>query len=93
MSQPADNSTYIICTLQTCPIDWAYVHYIPSLGGNVTYLSIFTLLLFAQLYLGIRYKTWGFLTGMVVGGLLEIVGYLGRVLLHSDPFNFNYFLV
>ncbi|PMD53612.1 RTA1 like protein, partial [Hyaloscypha bicolor E] len=27
------------------------------------------------------------------GGFLEIAGYLGQVLLHSDPFSFNYFLI
>jgi hypothetical protein len=93
MSLPAENGTYIICTLGTCPIQWANVEYVPSMAGNATYLSIFAVLLVAQLYLGIRYRTWGFLAGMVVGGLLEITGYLGRILLHSDPFNFNYFLV
>jgi hypothetical protein len=94
MSPPtAFNGTYIICTLDTCPIRWANVQYVPSLAGNATYLSIFAILLVAQLYLDIRNRTWGFLTGMVIGGLLEIAGYLGRVLLHSDPFNFNYFLM
>jgi RTA1 like protein len=93
MSLNATAGTYIICTLGTCPIQWAFVEYIPSLAGNATYLSIFVALWIAQLYLGIRYRTWGFLTGMVVGVLLEILGYLGRILLHSDPFNFNYFLV
>jgi hypothetical protein len=93
MSVAASNDTYIICTLDTCPITDAYVEYIPSLAGNATYLSIFAILWCAQMYQGIRYRTWGFLTGMAVGGLLEIAGYLGRILLHSDPFNFNYFLV
>lgn len=93
MSVAASNDTYIICTLETCPIKDAYVEYIPSLAGNATYLSIFAILWCVQMYQGIRYRTWGFLTGMAVGGLLEIAGYLGRVLLHSDPFNFNYFLV
>lgn len=93
MSLNAKNGTYIVCTLTTCPIDWAFVEYIPSLAGNALYLSIFAGLLLAQLYLGIRYRTWGFLAGMMVGGLLEIIGYLGRILLHSNPFNFNFFLV
>lgn len=93
MSIPAENGTYIICTIDTCPIEWANVEYIPNLAGNAAYLSIFAVLFVVQLYLGIRYRTWGFLTGMVVGVLLEIAGYVGRVLLHSDPFNFNYFLL
>lgn len=53
---------------------WANVQYVPSFAGNATYLSIFAILLVPQLYLGIRHRTWGFLTGMVVGGLLEISG-------------------
>ncbi|TVY24036.1 Sphingoid long-chain base transporter [Lachnellula hyalina] len=93
MSLPDGNSTYIICTLATCPIDDAFVDYLPSLAGNATYLAIFAILWLAQVYLGIRYRTWGFLATMAVGGLLEIAGYLGRILLHSDPFNFNYFLI
>ena len=93
MSASTENNTYIVCTLSTCPIDQANIQYVPSLAGNSLYLSIFAILLVAQLYLGIRYHTWGFLAGMVVGGFLEIAGYVGRILLHSDPFNFNYFLM
>ena len=93
MSANTENSTYIVCTPSTCPIDQANIQYVPSLAGNSLYLSIFAILLVAQLYLDIRCRTWGFLAGMVVGGLLEIAGYVGRILLHSDPFNFNYFLV
>jgi hypothetical protein len=93
MSLNATNGTYIMCTLETCPIQQAFVEYIPSLGGNATYLAIFALIFATQLYLGILYRTWGFLTGMAIGTLLEIAGYVGRVLLHSDPFNFNYFLM
>jgi hypothetical protein len=93
MSPANNNSAYIICTLETCTIDYAYVHYIPTLAGNAIYLAIFAVLLIAQIYLGIHHRTWGFMAGMIGGGILEIVGYLGRILLHSDPFNFNYFLV
>lgn len=46
------------CTIDTCPLSLANFTYIPSLGGNVTYLVIFAILLIPQIYLGVRYKTW-----------------------------------
>ncbi|CAH0023260.1 unnamed protein product [Clonostachys rhizophaga] len=46
-----------------------------------------------QLYFGIRCKTWSYLVAMVLGLVTEGVGYIGRLQLHNDPFNFNYFLV
>jgi hypothetical protein len=76
-----------------CSLDNAFIHYQPSIPGNALYLSLFATLLTSQLYFGIRYKTWGFTTGMVCGLVLEIVGYAGRLMLHSNPFDFNFFLV
>lgn len=82
-----------LCTLATCPLDCAQVHFLPSLGGNATFAAILGLLLIAQLGLGIRYRTWGFMVGMICGLLLEVLGYVGRLLLHNNPFDFNNFLL
>jgi len=81
------------CTVQTCPIENAYVEYQPTLAGNITYLAIFGVLIVAQLARGIYYRTWTFLGPMVCGIILEILGYVGRVQLHSNPFTFNAFLL
>jgi hypothetical protein len=51
------------------------------------------IILLAQLVLGVFYRTWGFLIGMVSGLILELVGYAGRIMLHSNPFDFNNFLM
>ena len=80
------------CTLDICPIEYAQISYQPSLGGNIAYAVILGLILIAQLGLGIRYKTWGFMVGMVGGLVLEVVGYAGRVMLHYNPFKFDPFL-
>jgi len=80
------------CTLDTCPITEAYVYYVPSLAGNAFYLALFAIFLVLQLGLGIRYKTWGFLAGLFGGLVLEIIGYLGRVQLHNNPFVFSSYL-
>ena len=82
------------CTLQTCCLDQqGSVRYLPSVAGNVIYLAIFAILLTAQFFFGIRYKTWGFMVGMVIGLFGEVVGYGGRVWMHYSIFAQNPFLV
>ncbi|RHZ67298.1 hypothetical protein CDV55_107863 [Aspergillus turcosus] len=80
------------CTLETCPLDWALVRYLPSLPGNALYLALFLIMLLVQIYHGIRSRTWSYLACMIGGLLLEVVGYGGRLMLHSNPFNFSGFL-
>lgn len=81
------------CTVGACPLSCAQVEYIPTLAGNTAYAVAFGLLLLAQLGLGIKYKTWGFMIGMVCGLILEVVGYAGRIMLHENPFDFNNFIM
>lgn len=81
------------CTVETCPLTCAQVDYLPTFGGNVAYAAVFGLLLVVQLWFGIKYKTWGFMVGMICGLLLEVVGYVGRIMLHNNPFNFNNFIM
>ena len=83
----------INCTVGTCPLSCAQVEYLPTLAGNAVYAAAFGLLLIAQLGLGIKYKTWGFMVGMICGLVLELVGYAGRIMLHDNPFNFNNFIM
>ncbi|KAJ5216412.1 RTA1-domain-containing protein [Penicillium cinerascens] len=90
MSNSTDPSDY--CTLDICPLTEAYVYYVPSLPGNAFYLALFAILLVAQLGLGIRYRTWGYLAGLVGGLVLEIIGYAGRLQMHYNPFRFNPYL-
>jgi len=42
---------------------------------------------------GIKWRTWGFTICMVAGCLDEIIGYIGRIILHSNPFSFNAFVI
>jgi len=62
-------------------------------AGNAIYAAIFGILLVAQLGLGIKYRTWGFMVGMACGLILEVVGYVGRIMIHNDPFDFNAFIM
>lgn len=93
MSTHCALSSTVKCTLGTCPLSCAQVDYVPTLAGNSIYATAFGILLVAQVGLGIRYKTWGFMVGMVCGLLLEVVGYAGRIMLHDNPFDFNNFIM
>ena len=81
------------CMMSTCPLDLAYVIYVPSFPGNALYAGLFGLFLVAQLFLGIRHRTWDLLVSMVGGVVLEMVGYIGRLQMHYDPFRRGPFLM
>ncbi|ERF75848.1 hypothetical protein EPUS_01214 [Endocarpon pusillum Z07020] len=82
-----------LCTIDTCPLELASIEYIPTLPGNALYVSLFALCLLVQLYFGIRYRTWGFLAGMIGGLVLEILGYVARIQIHFNPFREDPFLM
>lgn len=81
------------CTLATCCIAQSNFDYLPSLGGNLFYAILFTVALLFQLGIGIPYKTWGYMTAMVMGLILEVLGYAARVWMHYAPFAQNPFLM
>ena len=82
-----------LCTLSTCDLTEAHFTYVPTLAGNSLYLAIFAVVLILQIGLGVFYKTWGFLVGMIFGLVLEIVGYAARVMMSKNPFTSNPFLM
>ncbi|KFX95818.1 hypothetical protein O988_05614 [Pseudogymnoascus sp. VKM F-3808] len=83
-----------VCTLATCDVhDWGFVKYIPSLGGNIFFLLLTYLFVVAQIWLGVKYRTSSVCGCMLAGLGLESAGYIGRILLHTNPFYRPYFLL
>ncbi|KAF4554496.1 Sphingoid long-chain base transporter RSB1-like protein [Elsinoe fawcettii] len=82
-----------LCTVDTCPMEYAQLDYIPSLSVNAAYLAMFVIFLIAHIGQGILYKTWGFMGGMVAGLFLEIIGYGARIGLHGNVFSFDFFVM
>jgi RTA1 like protein len=70
-----------------CPVSSSIYGYYPSLGANAFFCAFFGVALLANLLLGIRYKTWTFMIALSLGCLTEAIGYVGRILLHSNPFS------
>ncbi|KAF2152230.1 RTA1-domain-containing protein [Myriangium duriaei CBS 260.36] len=92
---PSLNGTLVdfnACTPAICSLAWAQLQYVPTVSGGVAYAILFGLLLLAQIGLGWKHRTWGFLVGMICGLLLEVIGYVARIQLSNDVFSFNAFV-
>jgi hypothetical protein len=81
------------CNLDNCPVEWSLYGYRPSLAANASFLAIFLLIGLVHGYLGYRWRSWGFMTGMLLGCVSEVVGYGGRIMLYNNPFSFVGFMV
>lgn len=81
------------CTLETCPMSYAHITYLPNLGGNAFYIALFALFIPVQLYLGTRHRTWGYLFGAICGLILEVLGYIGRIYMRHNPFIDRWFIM
>ncbi len=74
-----------------CLVEDSIYGYFPSLPANAFFLALFSIFCVAQLYLGIRYRTWTFAFALSCGCFVEAVGYVGRIMLHYNPFSNNGF--
>ncbi|KAF2221210.1 parasitic phase-specific protein PSP-1 [Elsinoe ampelina] len=81
------------CTLDLCPLSASVLEYQPSVPASATFIGLFSLWLLLFVVQGVWTRTWGFTAAMVSGCVLEIVGYLGRIMIHDNPFSFNGFLI
>ena len=75
------------CTLKTCPIRLSYYNYLPSLAANGTFLALFAFSLCCfLLQVGLSRRFIGFTIAMVSGCVLEVLGYVGRIMSWYNPF-------
>ncbi|KAF8861352.1 RTA1-domain-containing protein [Acephala macrosclerotiorum] len=93
MVLPAGYIPGFVCTLATCDVKkWGFIHYQPSMAGNVLFLVIIDFPGLTQIILGIKCKTGLVYVSMLFGLACESLGYVARILMHHDPFNRAYFL-
>ena len=82
------------CTLAICPLDASVYEYRPSLAANGTFIALFAISGILHLLQAFRFKgTWWFSSCMVIGCIDEVIGYIGRIMIHNNPFSFNGFLI
>jgi hypothetical protein len=77
----------IHCTVDTCPLDWSYWAYRPSLPANALLIALFVLSLLAYTGQAIVTRRFvGFSISMICGSVLEVLGYGGRIWAYKEPF-------
>jgi hypothetical protein len=81
------------CTLALCSVEYSVFEYIPSLAANSIFLTLFALSGLIHIYQGVRTKQWFYMWAAILGCLTELIGYVGRIMQHSNPFDFNAFLI
>lgn len=72
---------------EQCPLSSSIYGYYPSLGANGFFAGLLALCFFIQLGLGIKYKTWTYMLAMTLACCAAAIGYGGRIILHSNPFD------
>ncbi|KAI4743429.1 RTA1-domain-containing protein [Aureobasidium sp. EXF-12298] len=77
------------CTQVTpeCPVSATTYGYRPNLGGDIFFCVVFGILFFAQLFLGIKARLKGFTFAVSIGCFGECVGYIGRLIMHNNPWS------
>ncbi|KID67973.1 RTA-like protein, partial [Metarhizium hybridum] len=70
-----------------CPINETVLGYYPNLGSGIFFTIAFGTCLIAAFSLGMWKKTWTYTAAITIGLILETAGYVGRILLHYNPWH------
>ena len=81
------------CTLSTCPLSASVYEYRPTIPGNSVIIALFGISMIIHIIQGVMYRSWIYMTVIVLGCISELVGYGGRIMLNQNPYSFNGFLI
>lgn len=74
------------------PNRFVYYRYNPSLEAAIVFVILFALTSFLHSYQIAKKRTWYFIP-LVIGGLFEMVGYIGRIQSHYDQWKLGAFIM
>jgi hypothetical protein len=75
----------------SCPASATIYGYYPTLGGSSFFVALFAILSIAQIGIGIWKRTWSFMAWVSIACLLECLGYIGRIMMHANPWSVSGF--
>ncbi|KAJ4422941.1 hypothetical protein N0V82_002468 [Gnomoniopsis sp. IMI 355080] len=70
-----------------CPVEATTLGYYPNRPLNIVIAVLFGVAGVIALSLGIRKKSWSYMSFLVAGCVLELAGYIGRVQMSYNPWN------
>jgi hypothetical protein len=85
MGKPSYNNCFAVSP--ECPISGTLYGYSPNLGANVFFAALFGTLLLAQIIIGSWTRTWTYMLAVGLGVFGEMVGYIGRLIMHKNPWS------
>jgi hypothetical protein len=68
-----------------CPLSATTYGYAPNITANILFAVWFGILFVLGLGFGIRSKAWTFTFALAIGTGGEMLGYIGRLLMHTNP--------
>ncbi|TVY53156.1 Sphingoid long-chain base transporter RSB1 [Lachnellula cervina] len=85
---------FAACTLDTCPISSSYYFYRVSLAANATFLALFAIsFLGFVVTFALTRRALAFTVAMLIGVILEVIGYVGRIESNKNQWQENGFLM
>ncbi|KIW68333.1 hypothetical protein PV04_04286 [Phialophora macrospora] len=72
---------------EACPVKASIYGYYPSLGANAFFAAYFGVCFLINFWLGWRFRTWTYQIAMCLACISSAIGYIGRCLMHNNPFN------
>jgi ABC-type Co2+ transport system permease subunit len=75
------------CALDTCDVSQSFYGYRPNLGIDIFFAVVYSAVVPYCLYIIIREKKWlGYTIALIIGSLLELLGYVSRIYGYVEPF-------
>jgi len=87
MAPPPGDTENCVSISPECPVEWTIYGYYPSLGANAFFCAYFGIFTLINIFLAFRFKTWFYGSLMVLGCAGEAVGYVGRIIMHNNPWD------
>ncbi|KAL1964109.1 hypothetical protein VTN77DRAFT_7527 [Rasamsonia byssochlamydoides] len=80
---------YFVCKEVSpfCPVSKTTLGYYPNLGANVFFCVGFAICALWTLTVGVWKRTWSFGITVAAGFALEAIGYIGRIIMHHNPWS------
>ncbi|KAK9234062.1 RTA1 domain-containing protein [Lipomyces kononenkoae] len=77
------------CTTITpsCPVEATIYGYYPSLVANVFFAAAFGFYMVLNIAFAVRYRTVSYGIALILGCMTEVVGYIGRIMMHHNPWS------
>ncbi|OKL57332.1 hypothetical protein UA08_07453 [Talaromyces atroroseus] len=70
-----------------CPVQGTIYGYAPNFAANVAFCAIFGILCLVQLAQLLKWRMWSFGIAVILGAVSEVIGYVGRLILHSNAYS------